>query len=70
MNIIEAKEHAKKHGWSSKLGYSKKELGIKTPRNPENANHKRRKARTGSNGVKKVFFKLLKKITRKASHGN
>lgn len=34
MTIEEAKNHAKKYGWSQKLGYSKRELGIKTPKDP------------------------------------
>ena len=41
----EAKRIAITKGWSSKLGYSKEELGIKTPKNPQPKNLARRKAR-------------------------
>jgi len=43
--LDEAREIAFREGWNRKLGYSKKELGYHTPRNPQNRNSQRRKAR-------------------------
>ena len=65
MTIEQAKEICTKYGWSSKLGYSKRELGIKTPKNRCHKDAKRREARNMSHGVSKYFFKLFRRLTNK-----
>ncbi len=38
MTKAQAQEHARKYGWENWLGYSKRELGIKTPKRPKKKN--------------------------------
>lgn len=54
ITIEEAKALCEKYGWKQRYGYSKRELGIVTPKR----NHKENN--------KKYFFKLFRKIFRKA----